>query len=395
MEIWTLFVDFVLISGMSILGLIVIFLIKSKSTLSKKLLIVFFASAIFFLLYYYGFLHKIRSIGAVAIFFGHGSGYLLGPFLLFYLKSLIAPRDEIVPSLFYHLIPFYIVFIFISIPLSLRLGFRFFTEYISHYDVLADYFNLLENIYFFIYVLITYKLLIKIKNSLKSNFSNIEKNDLAWFEYLLFGLAFIILLDSLFSVYELYFPVAQWNIGTIIAFLFVVLYVFLGYKGMFQSSILLPDFLRDYINENQIKIELPAQEQNENKSDNVKQLDSLSLTEINQMKTKLNFLLNDKKVYLNDSLNLTDLAEEMGINNKKLSELLNQHVNTSFYNLINDYRVIEVKKRIESPENDKFTLLGIAFESGFQSKASFNRVFKNKTGMSPSKYRSALLKERR
>ena len=92
------------------------------------------------------------------------------------------------------------------------------------------------------------------------------------------------------------------------------------------------------------------------------------------------------KPFLDDSLSLTELASQIGISNKQLSELLNQHLKVNFYNLINDYRINEVKKRLENYNSNKETLLGIAFESGFQSKASFNRVFKLKTGLSPSNY---------
>ncbi|OBX22163.1 hypothetical protein A9996_17300 [Gelidibacter algens] len=194
----------------------------------------------------------------------------------------------------------------------------------------------------------------------------------------------------MFSIYELYYPIVPWNIGTIIAFMFVILYVYLGYKGIFQSRILLPEFLNEVTLENHV-ISNDKQIKNQ---EHGRQLDGLSQDEIEELKIKLDNLLNKKKLFLNDSLSLTDLADAIGIGNKKLSELLNQHLNISFYNLINDYRIEEVKHRMNSEENDKLTLLGIAFESGFQSKASFNRVFKSKTGMSPSMYKYSILKER-
>ena len=61
----------------------------------------------------------------------------------------------------------------------------------------------------------------------------------------------------------------------------------------------------------------------------------------------------------------------------------------SFYDLINDYRVETVKQKMRSSESRQFTLLALAFDSGFKSKTSFNRVFKQKTGMSPSQYYEA------
>ncbi|WP_353959585.1 helix-turn-helix domain-containing protein [Aequorivita aurantiaca] len=77
------------------------------------------------------------------------------------------------------------------------------------------------------------------------------------------------------------------------------------------------------------------------------------------------------------------------MSDKKLSELLNQQLSTNFYNLINEYRVNEVKQKIKDKEYYKYTLLSIAHDCGFQSKTSFNRVFKQKTGMSPSLYKES------
>src|SRR5690606_26531983 len=108
----------------------------------------------------------------------------------------------------------------------------------------------------------------------------------------------------------------------------------------------------------------------------IEHLDIFSEAEIENLKIKLNEILTTKKLYLNDSLSLSALAEELGIGDKKLSELLNQQMNTNFYNLINEYRVNEVMHRIRDKENNKYTLLSMAYECGFQSKTSFNRVFK-------------------
>jgi len=122
MENWVMIVDFILIAGMSLLFLLVIFLLKSNSGLSKKLLSVFFINSIFFLLYYYAYLHKSRPLGAIAIAFGSGSGFLLGPFLLFYIRSLIQPAEKIIKPLLLHLIPFGIYWVLISLPASLSMS---------------------------------------------------------------------------------------------------------------------------------------------------------------------------------------------------------------------------------------------------------------------------------
>ncbi|HAZ03382.1 MAG TPA: hypothetical protein DCY97_14615 [Marinilabiliales bacterium] len=114
-----MFSDFVLIFGMSLLFLVVLFVLNTKPDDSKKVLIFFFINAFFFLLYYYSFLHKARHLGAIAILFGSGTGFLLGPLLLFYIKSLVLPSQKYLSHLFVHLIPFLIYWLVISLPLSL------------------------------------------------------------------------------------------------------------------------------------------------------------------------------------------------------------------------------------------------------------------------------------
>ncbi|PKA83087.1 AraC family transcriptional regulator [Ulvibacter sp. MAR_2010_11] len=380
-----MFVDFILIAGMSLLGLFVIFLLKSHTSFSKKLLILFFASSFFFLLYYYSYLHRSQVLGAVAILFGNGAGFLLGPVLLFYIKSLIFPKEKIVRPLLLHLTPFYIFWFLVSLPIALSLGANIFRSYHDNYMIVGDYINIGENIYFIVYAFLALQLVKQINRGSEESYSFIDENNLRWAEYLIIGLMGIIILDSFFSVYELIFPPISWNIGTVIAFLFVGLYSFLGYKGMFQSNILLPNFLivdvsTVDIKESEIKPDSKLQRP-------IRHLDTFSEIEINQLKEKLYSLLEGDKIYLNESLSLSDISNELKITDKKLSELLNQHLNINFYNFINEYRVAEVKERLQNPENAKYTLLGIAYDCGFQSKASFNRIFKQKTGMSPSKYR--------
>ena len=67
--------------------------------------------------------------------------------------------------------------------------------------------------------------------------------------------------------------------------------------------------------------------------------------------------------------------------------MLNEKHGKNFFTFINEYRVKEVISRFEDPKNDNFTILAIAFDSGFNSKTTFNTIFKNLTGITPSEYR--------
>jgi AraC-like DNA-binding protein len=73
-----------------------------------------------------------------------------------------------------------------------------------------------------------------------------------------------------------------------------------------------------------------------------------------------------------------------------LSEILNTRLNQNFYDFINRYRVEEVKKRLSENDSGKFSLIAIAFDSGFNSKSSFNTIFKKLTGVTPSQFRNQM-----
>lgn len=101
-------------------------------------------------------------------------------------------------------------------------------------------------------------------------------------------------------------------------------------------------------------------------------------------------LMKTKKPYLDGELNASQLAGMMGISTNHLSQVLNQEQRQNFFDFINSYRVEEVKERMKSDRYKHMTLLAIALESGFNSKTSFNTLFKKFTGQTPSQYHQSL-----
>ncbi len=118
---------------------------------------------------------------------------------------------------------------------------------------------------------------------------------------------------------------------------------------------------------------------------------ALSSSVIEQTISSLKKAMADEKLYLNQNLNLNLLAEHTGISQKTISFVLNQHVHKSFNEFINEYRVECFKQKIAQPELDNLTIAGIALECGFSSQATFQRIFKQSTGQSPSEFRKSVL----
>jgi AraC-like DNA-binding protein len=98
--------------------------------------------------------------------------------------------------------------------------------------------------------------------------------------------------------------------------------------------------------------------------------------------------MDQEKRYLDPALNISTLAQHTGYPAKTLSIVLNQYIGKSFSEYLNEYRVSEFKQRIMEPGHGHLTITGIAFECGFNSQASFQRIFKQTTGMSPSEFRN-------
>jgi AraC-like DNA-binding protein len=95
-----------------------------------------------------------------------------------------------------------------------------------------------------------------------------------------------------------------------------------------------------------------------------------------------------EKPYLDANLTVDKLANQSRIPRHYLTQIFSEQLNKNFYLYINEYRVNKVKLLLSDPNNKNMTLLDIAYESGFNSKSTFNTIFKKITKMTPSQYKN-------
>ncbi|MFT3934645.1 MAG: helix-turn-helix domain-containing protein [Chitinophagaceae bacterium] len=138
-----------------------------------------------------------------------------------------------------------------------------------------------------------------------------------------------------------------------------------------------------------IKGYIISQAQNYTDKKNSETTNALSPDLIQQAIVALTKTMEDDKLFLNPELNLSLLAAKTNLPQKTISAVLNQHLKSSFNEFINGYRVSAFKEKILDPANNHLTIAGIAQECGFNSQATFQRVFKELTGQSPSAFRKA------
>jgi AraC-like DNA-binding protein len=101
---------------------------------------------------------------------------------------------------------------------------------------------------------------------------------------------------------------------------------------------------------------------------------------------KLTGLMQEQKPFLDCELTLEKMSRMLVISEHELTSLLNHEMDTSFYKLVNDYRMETVMKKLKTSDHGRFTIMASAYESGFNSKSTFYRIFKEYTGMTPGEF---------
>ncbi|NQY31110.1 MAG: AraC family transcriptional regulator [Flavobacteriaceae bacterium] len=106
------------------------------------------------------------------------------------------------------------------------------------------------------------------------------------------------------------------------------------------------------------------------------------------LKAKLLTIMEKEKLYLDASLTIHSLANQLNSNSKYLSQLINNDLKKNFVLFVNEYRIREAKRLLLDKSNNNITIESIGYDVGFKSKSAFNAVFKKITNQTPSEFRN-------
>ena len=203
---------------------------------------------------------------------------------------------------------------------------------------------------------------------LSYKYTFLKKNNLSekWLKYLwgIFSLMLLygILLETYRFIYSEKLPLTYlWTFSSVFIY-------WLIYKGLYQFKLSNDQYEIRTILKKSIK-KLPLSESNEN-----------------PYFQKLLALLKEKKIHHNPNLNRDTVAEQLGISSGYLSQIIKNNSSHSFSEFINSYRIRDVKEMIKNPIFNKYSLLSIGLECGFNSKTSFYTNFKKETGLTPKEF---------
>lgn len=320
-----------------------------------------------------------------------GTTLLLGPLIFLYVRALINHRFQIV----LHFIPFIIVklslipFYMLSAEekvLSLNTANTSTTVSDDWYSI---YFFPIISLFALIQILFY---LWQISKDLKMYdqqlfrwFSNVENIHLNWLKHSVWGLSLLTIVSFLYLLGELLLSSHIRHMGAYGGFALVLLIYAISYKAISQ-----PDILSLFQNEKKISdTPKPINDRATNSLGKAESTEASIKTE-SLLSKNLKDLMEREKLYLNEKLSGNEMAETLGISRHQLSEVLNNELETNFYNFINHYRVEACKQKMANPKFGYYTLLAVALECGFNSKTTFNTVFKKETGMTPRQFKKTL-----
>ena len=209
-----------------------------------------------------------------------------------------------------------------------------------------------------------------------ANFSNQKDITLSWLSKLI---KYLLVLWIFWLAFELsFFLFLQFQLHLLLVYL--LLYILLGVITYSNYWIAIQTLIKsDVLTEKKSAI-LPT--------DNANVYSRLTEAEIKRNADALSDLMQKEKLYLHETLSLRTLASKLQKDPNLVSYILNNFFQKSFYDYVNDFRIEEVKNKIDDPAYSHFKIVEIAYECGFNSKATFNRVFKKSTGKSPSEYKN-------
>ena len=319
--------------------------------------------------------------------------FFIGPIIFFYTQSLLNPSFRFTRNDVLHFIPGVLYLIYISgIALYDLLLVKDYYFYANGMD--KDFDNWYQKLGFvsmLVYFIMSLRYYNRYRKLMYQVVSYADSILFQWIRTYLIAFLLMLILPVAFNTAAFFFPELNSYKGSWWFFLFfsIVMYYIAvsGYANPIHAQI---PFQMSVFN----KSPLLLMDTNQNDDDIEETIIDIDYEifeekpspELEAWKRKIETLLQEEKPYQNPELTLTDLSKKLETNASIISRTINQGFQMNFNDFINNYRIEAVKTMFQNGEHKKSTLLGIAFDCGFNSKATFNRAFKKNTGFSPKEY---------
>ena len=319
--------------------------------------------------------------------------FFIGPIIFFYTQSLLNPSFKFSRHELLHLIPgllylLYTIVLFVCDKVILHQYYFYKDGRDKDFDQWYQLAGLISMTAYFIFTIRYYNLYKKLIVQVTSFADTVL---FRWIKNYLYAFLTMLLLQVLFYALMPFYPQLDSYVGGWWYYLFfsIVMYyiAITGYSNSVNAKI----FFKTSVFDNEPMLLLSGKqtyllEEAATIDVEYKTAETIISPEIEEWKNKILDLIQAEKLYENPELTLAEISKKLNTNATIVSKAINQGFQMNFNNYINNYRIEAVKEMFLKNEHKKQTLLSIAFDCGFNSKATFNRAFKKNTGFSPKDF---------
>jgi len=312
------------------------------------------------------------------IFYLFGNAYWLeSVFLLFYVRSLIYKNYQLKWQHGLYFVPFFLYFMHEYVQwysLDENVKIAILNGYtLSDEPTYVFYVNLFRECFRTFCGVLCLVELRRYQKQIKNELADIEPVDLTWLKVLVLGFlliridAIVVTVGYIVSIqfgfeinYKILGLLSNWSVLFLIGFL---IFFSIGFSTMFQGI---------------------SSSKDKDKEHEKQPISMETVALVTQY-------MKEQKPYLNHFLNIDNLANQLNIAPRILSQIINRHFHQNFFEFINHYRVQESKELLVSEQHRKSTMVDVMDLAGFNSKATFNTFFKKAVGLTPTQYRKQQL----
>lgn len=362
-------VDIINIIAIFQLGVFIFFLLRSKANIHSNRILALFLFAQMIIVLNFEILNQYKyfiNITPHLMYLGTPFYFLAPPSFYLYIKSVAFKDFTLAKKHLLHGLPFlictllfacFVYFLPADIKIIIREG-----EY-KVLDPLMSVLNIALAVQFTLYFAFDIFIIREYRKKIREEYSSVKNINLTWLNLVLWG--FIISCSSgiLFQLGRALFEPINDFLLFLNFFSFFVYFNVIFFKGLTQPEIFAgieekPKYFTSKLKEN----------------------------EAADYYSKLTSFMQNEKPYLNANITIKELSEQTSIPARHLSQIINEYAKYNFYDYIAFYRIEEAKQYLSDPFNTE-TVLEVLYKSGFNSKSSFNLVFKKFTGQTPSEYK--------
>ncbi|TWR28720.1 AraC family transcriptional regulator [Mucilaginibacter achroorhodeus] len=380
----------VFFSQLMIFGFLLLYLGLKDQLLSSRLLGIFLLlSALFVFPWMVGFAgwYDNQPYRDILFYTPFIHALFFGPLIYLYVKSLLNIDYKIAYNDYLHFIPGCLFVIWALIV------FVYDNLVVHHYSLMNgrndpdfdNWYSWLWSISIVVYLILTYRYYKRYRTYIIDELSFADQASFRWLRNFLLAylcLAVIVVVEQFVAIFHESNYVISWYyfMGFAVVGYYIAVSAY-GQQGRILAKL------------HYVPVQEPARDVNRTvplKTDDFEEPSNLNYELVQKWKPAVLRQLDHERIFLDPELTLTDLAKKLGTNTSLLSKVINAGFGISFNDLINNHRVEEAKRLMASPAHKHFTMLAIAFEAGFNSKATFNRAFKRFSGENPSDYQTRL-----